>query len=136
MIYQISQEDDGFDLPQRDSLDFDALAGDDDEEAGNKPPAYDPGLRKDTSTNNNNSNGGYLRADLKNTETLPAPQPQRPQQARRDLDGDGETMFAVGDDEDEESFVGRGQKEGRKDGGIDGFSDSEEEGLVGGSGRR
>jgi hypothetical protein len=54
---------------------------------------------------------------------------------RREMDEDGETMFAVGDDEDEESFVG-GRKEGRKDGGIDGFSDSEEEGLVSGSGRR
>jgi len=41
---------------------------------------------------------------------------------RRDLDGEGETMFAVGEDDEDED-------------GIKGFSDSEDEGLVHGRGR-
>jgi len=117
----------------RDSLDFDALAdNDDDEEAGGngKIPAYDPPDRDRKSHGNN----GYLsaaasaRVDVSSEEPLPAPAPQRPQQ-RRDLDGEGETMFAVGEDDEDDD-------DDRDGDGIKGFSDSEDEGLVhGGRGR-
>jgi len=126
----------------RDSLDFDAL--DDDEEAGgNKPPAYDPSPNtnnnKKPNAQNTNSNGNMTKSqtlhDAEDTDDeddlpLPAPTPQRPaqiasvqrgavtQQEKRSIDGDGEAMFSVGEDEEDADDVR-------------GFSDSDEEGLVG-----
>jgi len=129
---QISQDDEGFEMPNgRDSLDFDALAdNDDDEEAGGngKIPAYDP---PDRDRKSHGGNNGYLSAaaaNANNEDPLPAPAPQRPQQ-RRELDGEGETMFAVGEDDEDDD-------DDRDGDGIKGFSDSEDEGLVhGGRGR-
>lgn len=126
----------------RDSLDFDAL--DDDEEAagGNKPPAYDPSPNNNTNNyNNKKSNTEDANNNTKSTTLhdaddsdddipLPAPTPQRPAQIasvqrgavqdKRSLDGDGEAMFSVGEDEEDADDVR-------------GFSDSDEEGggLVG-----
>jgi len=122
----------------RDSLDFDAL--DDDEEAGNgKPPAYDPtpnssnkynNQKPDTKDTNSNMMKSQTLHDAEDTDDeddlpLPAPTPQRPAQIasvqrggvqeRRDLDGEGEAMFSVGEDEEDADDVR-------------GFSDSDEEG--------
>lgn len=44
---------------------------------------------------------------------LPAPQPQRPPRPRRDS-ADGETIFAVGDDDDDNRFSDSGDEDAEK----------------------
>jgi len=88
---QIAQDDDGFDLASRDSLDL----GDDLENGGGdgtttpKPPAYD-------------SLSGSSRANNRDLSPLPAPIPQKPSTLPRES-LEGEMMFDIGSEVDDDS---------------------------------
>lgn len=101
---QIAQDDEGFEIASvRDFLD-------ENEEAGNRPPAYD---RPPTSVNG--ATGPKASNANRGTSPLPVPIPQRPpgslQPPRESLDG--ETIFAVGEDGDKFSDD-EGHEEERK----------------------
>jgi hypothetical protein len=85
---QIAQDDDGFDLASRDSLDLgeDLEAGDG--AATPKPPAYD-------------SLSGNSRAN-RDASPLPAPIPQKPSTLPRES-LEGEMMFDIGSEIDDDS---------------------------------
>lgn len=79
-IAQIAQEDDGFEIASvRNSLD-------DEEEAGGRPPNSNRPPPYDASREINRS-----------ASPLPAPKPQKPALPRQSLDG--ETIFAVGEED-------------------------------------
>jgi hypothetical protein len=97
-VTQIAQDDDGFDLASRDSLDLgeDLEAGEGDGAATPKPPAYDslPGR----SANN------------RDVSPLPAPIPQKPSTLPRES-LDGEMMFDIGSEvEDDSDSDGEGRR--------------------------
>jgi len=98
---QIAQDDDGFDLASRDSLDL----GSDLESGTPKPPAYD----------SLPASGGASRGAAGNSRDvspLPAPIPQKPANLpRASLEGD--TMFALEDErfsEDDSEDEGEGKR--------------------------
>jgi hypothetical protein len=86
---QIAQDDDGFDLASRDSLDLgeDLEAGDG--AATPKPPTYD------------SISGGNSRNN-RDASPLPAPIPQKPSTLPRES-LDGEMMFDIGSEIDDDS---------------------------------
>ncbi|GAB7328482.1 hypothetical protein MBLNU13_g00451t1 [Cladosporium sp. NU13] len=99
MSDEIAQDDDGFDLASRDSLDLgeDLEAGDG--AATPKPPAYDslPGT-------------GASRANNRDASPLPAPIPQKPSTLPRES-LDGEMMFDIGSEiEDDSDSDGEGRR--------------------------
>lgn len=103
-IFQIAQDDEGFDLSSvRSSLDFDAedLEG----VPSANPPAYDAprgshyNYNNDTPSDakNNQSSSSYNNRDA---SPLPAPVPKKPASLPRES-LDGETIFAVGGEDDD-----------------------------------
>ncbi|KAF1345730.1 lung seven transmembrane receptor-domain-containing protein [Delphinella strobiligena] len=95
MSDEIAQDDEGFDLSSvRDSLDFDA----DELEGVGNPPAYDaPRFNKNS---NNNESSSYGNRD---TSPLPAPIPKKPSSLPRES-LDGETIFAVGGEDENDKW--------------------------------
>ncbi|KAI7125299.1 integral membrane protein, partial [Hortaea werneckii] len=99
MSDEIAQDDDGFEIASiRDSFDIDLEDPDSDNGPGNtKPPAYDaPRERRES--------------ERRDQSPLPAPVPQKPRSSLPAEDLEGETMFALGEQSDEES----GDEEERK----------------------
>lgn len=83
MSDEIAQDDEGFEIASlRDSFD-------EEEGPSDRPPAYDPAPR------HNNVSGNSFNRDV---SPLPAPKPQKPVVPPRES-LDGETIFAVGDDD-------------------------------------
>lgn len=83
MSDEIAQDDEGFEIASlRDSFD-------EEEGPSDRPPAYDPAPR------HNNASGNSFNRDV---SPLPAPKPQKPVVPPRES-LDGETIFAVGDDD-------------------------------------